>query len=107
MQNGGKITGKIDEIDEYFKDPIDTNETGEGKPVASQNSNDEHREELRRLFALVAHLRDQVRERQSQPDTNNKPHRNGSGLAMISTVLFAAGLVGAFLTLQTGALRRR
>jgi len=108
MQNGGgKMTGNIDEIDEYFKDPIEADETDDAAAVPSQNNGDKYREEVRRLNAFVAHLRDQVREIQSRPDTNDRAHRNGSGFPFISAVLFAAGLVSTLLTLQTRNFRRK
>ncbi len=107
MRNGGsKMTGNIDEIDEYFKHAVEADEREYAAVVPSQNNDDMHREEVRRLNALVAHLRDQVREIQSRSHSNDRA-RNGSGFPLISTVLFAAGLVSILLAVQTRNFRRK
>lgn len=113
MQNGGdRLKGKIDEIDEYLKDPIDTDNTLDtyetAEPAAFGHDYDENdREEIRRLTALVAHLRDQVSEMKSQPEPRDIRHQSRSTFPFSAfSAVVGVGLIGLVCALHARTFDR-
>lgn len=102
MQHGGnRAIGNVDEIEEYFADRNTQEESDVSAAKTIENDYSKNREEMRRLTALVAHLRDQVEEIGSQPEphTNASPDRRA--FPLISTLgLLAFGFIGTLWGLR-------
>lgn len=102
QRGGGRANGKVNEIEEYF---VEQNDRGEPDVWADDAINSEYNkdsEEVRRLTALVAHLRDQVDEIESQPGRASLAGRNLQAFPLSATVgLLAFGFIGALWVLRT------
>lgn len=91
MQNGGsRSNGRISEIDEYLLDPTDEHEQSS---VPTENTETNDREEVRRLTALVTHLREQVKEVKSEtksPNGTRSVFHVTATIGLVSVVLISA-----------------
>lgn len=108
MQNGGRAKGEIDEIDEYLKDPVEAVDTTALVAGTSDHKDgDTDREEVRRLTALVSHLRNEVRDLNAKPGEGNGTRRSRSSLPSIAfATLVGAGIFATVYAVQARTFKR-